>query len=105
MINTGERPVTIHEVEWVGQSTSFTLHVFRHSKGRDLPVKIEPDEEVQVLFDVGVAARALVGSEMGDPPTHIRIFGSGRERAWEITVTDAMRLEAEDELEREQPDR
>lgn len=101
VINTGERAVTIPQVEWVGDTGSFTLSVFRHSHGRDLPVKVEPDEEVQILFDVGVAARALIGDELGERATRIRVYGSGRRRAWEVAITEEMRREAEEEIERE----
>ena len=100
-INAGQRPVTIPDVEWVADDHSFTLHVFRHTKGRDLPVKVEPDEEVHILFDVDVAARALVGHALGSTPSRIRIFGSGRRRAWEVPITGEMRLEAEEHLKRQ----
>jgi hypothetical protein len=99
VINTGQRAVTVSEIEWVSKDSSFTLHVFRHSKGaRDLPVKVEPDEEVQMLFDVDAASNAIAGGIGGTAPTKLRVLVSGRRRAWEIELTDEIRSEAEEVL-------
>jgi hypothetical protein len=96
VINTGQRAVTIPALEWVAEDFVTTHHVFKHSKGRDLPVKVEPDEEVQILFDVGVAAGAIAQG-----PSRIDVVGSGRKRAWRVAITEDMRAEAEEELQRE----
>lgn len=41
------------------------MHFFRHAKGKDLPMKIEPDEAGRVLFDFGYAANAPAPSKSG----------------------------------------
>lgn len=93
IVNTGERAVTISEIEWHSDDLTFSLYVFRHSKGKELPVKVEPDEEVRVLFDCGFAAEALAPS--GNAVTSIRVIESAGQ-AWTISVDDLMREEAED---------
>ncbi len=96
VINTGERAVTVSEVEWVAESHSLVLDVLRHSYGRDLPVQVQPDDEVRILFDADAAARALIGREL--PPTRIRVYASGRKRPWELAISEETRLEAQDHI-------
>lgn len=94
VVNTGERAVTISEIEWHAEGMSFAMHVFRHSKGKDLPMKIEPDEEGRVLFDFGYAANALAPSKSG---VHtIKVSESSGKQTWTIPVTTSMREEAEE---------
>ncbi len=100
--NTGERQVTVNRVEWVSASVSAELEVFRHSKGQDLPVKVEADGEVRILFDVGVASRMLVGTALGERPSRIRICLSGTDQTKQISITEEMRVEAEEENERQE---
>jgi len=97
VVNVGQRAVTIREIEWEGAAMSFALHVFRTSKGTDLPVKVEADDELRILFDPGNAAQAI--ARTGHRATAINVVGSGRARRWKIGVTDAMRDEADDEME------
>ena len=85
--NTGQRAVTIRNVEWVAEGYEFALRVFRTSKGPELPVKVEPDEELQILFDIGNAANAMAGYEPHDPPREIRVVASGARRPWLISIT------------------
>jgi hypothetical protein len=98
VVNVGERTVTIREIEWDTRTgLSFTLHVFRHSKGPDLPARVEADEELRILFDPDGAAKAITRSERG--VTALNVLASGRKRSWRIQVTESMRDEAEQQLE------
>ena len=96
--NTGERQVTVNRVEWVSASFSAELEVF----GQDLPVKVEADDKVRILFDVGVASRMLVGTALGERPSRIRICLSGTDQTKQISITEEMRVEAEEENERQE---
>jgi hypothetical protein len=81
----------------MGGDMSFTLQIFRHSKGDDLPVKVEPDEEVRILFDPDAAAGAIAESEKG--ATAIKVLSSDEKLTWSMPVTQEMRYEADDLLE------
>jgi hypothetical protein len=97
VVNTGERAVAVREVEWVlDEGNSRWLRVFRHCKGTDLPVKVEPDEDVRILFDFRPAANAIAPSAYGAKA--IKVIEAARKRTWEVAVTDAMRDEAEELL-------
>jgi hypothetical protein len=97
--NVGQRAVTIREIEWeVDPSYKFTLNVFRHSKGKDLPVKVEADEELRILFDSDAAAMAIAPSQRGT--TSIDVIDASEKRRWTIDITQTMREEAEEEIER-----
>jgi hypothetical protein len=99
VVNVGQRAVTIREIEWeVDPNSKFTLNVFRHSKGKDLPAKVEADEELRVLFDSDAAAIALASSQRGASAIDVK-DASGKQR-WRIEVTQRMRDEAEEEIER-----
>ena len=99
VVNTGERAVAVREVEWVlDERNSRWLRVFRHCKGTDLPVKVEPDEDVRILFDYQHAANAIAPSAYGAKA--IKIIEAARKRTWAVTVTDDMRDEAEELLSR-----
>ncbi len=100
VVNTGQRAVTIREVEWVAEGYTFGLGVFRTSKGPELPAKVEPDEVLQILFDIDRAAGAIAGQEAGDTPREIRVVASGARRPWPIRITEDMRTEAAEALER-----
>lgn len=99
VVNVGQRTVTIREIEWeVNPGHKAVLNVFRHSNGKDLPAKVEADEELRILFDPGAAAVALASSQRGTTAINV-IEASGKQR-WTIEVTQAMREEAEEELAR-----
>lgn len=99
VVNIGQRAVTIREIEWqVDPSYKFTLNVFRHSKGKDLPAKVEADEELRILFDSDAAAMAIAPSQRGAATIEV-VDASGKQR-WTIEVDQAMRDEAEEEIER-----
>lgn len=99
VVNVGQRAVTIREVEWeVDPSYKFSLNVFRHSKGDDLPAKVEADEELRIVFDSDAAAMALAPSQRKASVIEIR-DASGK-RSWRIDVTQTMREEAEEEVKR-----
>jgi hypothetical protein len=97
VVNVGERAVAVREVEWVvDERNSCSLRVFRHCKGTDLPVKVEPDEDVRLLVDFQHAANAIAPSAYGAKA--IKITEAARKRTWEVAVTDVMRDEAEEML-------
>ena len=72
-VNVGERAVTIREIEWeVDRDYSFTTHIFKHSKGKDLPVQVDPDEEVRILFDIDAASKHIATYSVRPPPNRSR---------------------------------
>lgn len=94
LVNTGERAVAIREVEWMlDDGDSRSLEVFRHCKGTELPVQVEPDEDVRVLYDSLHAANMIAPSGYGAKA--IKVIEAARRRTWELLVTDPMRDEAE----------
>jgi hypothetical protein len=101
VVNVGQRALTIREVEWeVDPKYKFTLEVFRHSKGDDLPAKVEPDEELRIVFDSDAAAMALAPSQRQASAIYVR-DASGK-RSWRIDVTQTMRDEAEEKSSEQQ---
>lgn len=97
VVNIGERAVAVREVEWVvDERNSCSLRVFRHCKGTDLPVKVEPDEDLRILVDFQHAASAIAPSAYG--ANAIKITEAARKRTWEVALTDDMRDEAEELL-------
>jgi hypothetical protein len=99
VVNVGQRAVTIREIEWeVDPGYRFTLEVFRHSKGPDLPAKVEPDDELRVLFDPDAAAIAIAPSRTG--ATAIYVMDASGKRSWMVEVTAPMREVAEEEVKR-----
>ena len=99
VVNVGQRAVTIRDIEWeVDRRRSFTLELFRHSKGDELPVKVEADDELRLLFDSEAAANALAPS--GSGATAINVLDASGKRSWRIEVTVSMCEEAEEEVER-----
>lgn len=103
VVNVGQRAVTVRDVEWeVDRGHSFTLELFRHGKGEEFPAKIEPDDELRILFDSEAAARAIAGS--GSGARAIEVLDAGGRKRWRIDVTDTLREEAEEEVERSAED-
>ena len=51
---------------------SFTTHIFKHSKGKDLPVQVDPDEEVRILFDIDAASKHIATYSVRPPPNRSR---------------------------------
>lgn len=103
VVNVGQRTVTIREIEWeVDPGHKAILNVFGHSKGKDLPAKVEADEELRILFDSSAAAMALAPSHRGT--TAINVIEANEKQSWTIEVTQTMREEAEEELERADED-
>jgi hypothetical protein len=108
--NLGERSLTIRDIELEiepGKKFSLARYIDRLSKGTELPVQVEPDEEVRALFDVEVAVRAIAGS----PEAALNVEVAGRKREWRLDITERVRHEAdeirqliseeEDEIERQ----
>ena len=63
--NLGERSLTIRDIELEiepGKKFSLAAISTASRKGTELPVQVEPDEEVRALFDVEVAVRPIAGS-------------------------------------------
>jgi len=99
VVNVGQRTVTIREIEWeVDPGHKVILNVFRHSNGKDLPAKVEADEELRILFDPDAAAMALAPSQRG--ATAVNVIEASGKQSWAIEVTQTMREEAEEELKR-----
>jgi hypothetical protein len=100
VVNIGERAVAVREVEWVvDERNSCSLHIFRHCKDKDLPVKVEPDGDLRILVDFEHAASAIAPSAYGAQT--IKITEAARKRMWEVALTDDMRDEAEEETLRQ----
>lgn len=95
-VNPGQRSVAISEIEWeVEPGHRFVLDTFDHSKGRDLPVKVEPDEEVRILFDPDVAANAIARNGA----KRIVVRSGGRRKPWAAEIDQSARDEAHELLE------
>jgi hypothetical protein len=83
--NVGERAATVQEIGWlISPDTSCTYEIWRQSKGNDLPVQVEADEEVRIVFDFDLAAKAI--AEAGAYALDVHVIGV--KAPWRVEISE-----------------